>query len=72
MVAIAKSILDDAGIDHFVAGETRLNTEGWGGVGGFNSAIGEAEFQVREADAPTASRLLARLHQPRIPDNSET
>jgi hypothetical protein len=72
MVAVAKSILDDAGIAYFVSGETRLNVMGWGGLGGFNSALGVAEFRVREADEPAASRLLARLDQPRIPDDSET
>ena len=72
MVAVAKSILGDAAIDYFVAGETGLNVMGWSGLGGFNSALGEAEFQVREADAPAASRLLARLDRPRIPDDSET
>jgi hypothetical protein len=59
-------------IDYFVAGKTGLNVMGWSGLGGFKSALGEAEFQVREADAPAASRLLARLDQPRIPDDSET
>ena len=66
MVAVAKSILDGAGIDYFVRGERYLNVMGWGGPGVFSSALGEAEFQVREADAPDASRLLARLKQWRI------
>jgi hypothetical protein len=61
VVAVAKSILDDAGIDYVVAGEILLNVMGWSALGGFNSALGEAEFQVREADALDASRLLNRL-----------
>jgi hypothetical protein len=65
-VAVAKSLLDDAGIDCYVRGETVRNVMGWGGPGVFNSALWDAEFQVREADAPDASRLLARLGQPGI------
>jgi len=66
MVAVAKSVLDGAGIDYVVRGERYMNVMGWGGPGVFNSALGEAEFQVREADAPDASRLLARLKQSHI------
>jgi hypothetical protein len=66
LVAVAKSLLEDAGIDYVVRGETLRNVMGWGGPGVFNNAIGEAEFQVREDDAPDASRLLARLEQPPI------
>jgi len=66
MVAVAKSILDGAGIDYFVRGERYMNVMGWGGPGVFSSVLGEAEFQVREADAPDASRLLARLKQSHI------
>ena len=74
LVAVAKSLLEDAEIDYFVRGETLRNVMGWGGPGVFNSAIGDAEFQVREADAPDASRLLARLAQPGItlvPDDDD-
>jgi hypothetical protein len=66
MVAVAKSVLEGAGIDYVVRGERYMNVMGWGGPGVFNSALGKAEFQVREADAPDASRLLARLKQSHI------
>jgi hypothetical protein len=69
-VAVARSILDGADIDYFVRGETIRNLTGWG-LGGFSSALGETEFQVREADAPAASRLLARLDQPLIPNDGD-
>lgn len=49
-------------------GETLLNVVGWNR---FNSALGEAEFQVREVDAPAASRLLARLDQPLVPNDDD-
>ena len=62
--------IDDADIDYFVRGETIRNVTGWG-LWGFNGALGEAEFQVREADAPAASRLLARLDQPLIPNDED-
>jgi hypothetical protein len=59
LVAIVKSLLDDAGIDHFVRGETLRNVTGWGTPGAFG--IGAAEFQVREQDSARATALLSRL-----------
>jgi Putative prokaryotic signal transducing protein len=60
LVAVAKSILDAAGIAYFIRGETLRNVIGWGGV---NAGLGDAEFQVRGADAPDALRLLEQLEQ---------
>jgi hypothetical protein len=70
LVAVVKSILEDAGLDYFLRGDALHNVMGWGG---FNSALGDAEFQVREADAPEATRLLARLEVPiaPVPENDE-
>jgi len=59
LVAIVKSLLDEAGIDHFVRGETLRNGMGWGTPGAFG--VGPAEFQVREQDAARATALLSRL-----------
>ena len=59
LVAIVKSLLDEAGIDHFVRGETLRNVMGWGTPGAFG--IGAAEFQVREQDFARATALLSRL-----------
>jgi hypothetical protein len=63
LVAVVKSILDASGIAYFVRGETLRNVMGWGGI---NAGVGEAEFQVRAADAPDALRLLAQLEQSQI------
>jgi hypothetical protein len=59
LVAIVKSLLDEAGIDHFVPGETLRNVMGWGTPGPFG--LGSAEFQVREEDADRATELLSQL-----------
>jgi hypothetical protein len=59
LMAIAKSMLDSANIDYSVRGEALRNVMGWSGS--LNSALGEAELQVREDDAPNASRLLTQL-----------
>lgn len=59
LVGIVKSVLEAAGIDHFVRGETLRNVIGWGTPGVYG--VGPAEFQVREQDAADASALLAPL-----------
>ena len=61
LVGLVKSILQNAGIDHFLRGETLGNVRGWGGIGAFD---GPAEFQVRQSDASSASQLLAKLGEP--------
>ncbi len=58
LVGLAKSILDSANIDHFVAGEDLRNIRGWGLDG---AGMGPAEFQVRESDAEAAIELLSEL-----------
>jgi Putative prokaryotic signal transducing protein len=70
LVAVAKSVLEDAGLDYFLRGEALHYVVGWGG---FNSAVGDAEFQVREEDAREAALLLARLEVPiaPVPENDE-
>jgi Putative prokaryotic signal transducing protein len=61
LVAVAKSLLESAGIDYVVRGETVRNVMGWAGGGMFSPALGPAQFQVRESDAPDAIKLLAEL-----------
>ena len=67
IVAIAKSVLENAGIDYFVKNEVVRGLQGWQ----FSAYPGDAEFQVREADAPAASRLLARLDKPIAPHGED-
>ncbi len=54
LAGVVKSILESAGIDHSVKGETLSNMRGWGGPN-------QVEFQVREPDAQSAALLLAKL-----------
>lgn len=61
LVAIVKSVLEEAGIDHFVRGETLRNVMGWGGPGVYG--VGPAEFQVREEDAAHATAILSLLKE---------
>jgi hypothetical protein len=68
-VAIAKSILDCAGIEFFVLGETLQSS-----VGRETSRRGAFRFQVRAADAADASRALAPLGKSRltsVPNNGD-
>jgi hypothetical protein len=59
LAAVAKSLLDDAGIDHTIRGETQANVFGWGTR--MSPGVGVPAFQVREQDAARATELLARL-----------
>jgi hypothetical protein len=61
LVGLAKSILDDAGIDYYVAGETMRNVFGWGLPGAHG--VGPAEFSVREEDGSRAREILADLER---------
>jgi hypothetical protein len=57
LVPLVKSILEDAGIDYYVAGEVMRNVFGWGLPGAYG--VGPAEFRVREEDATRAREVLA-------------
>jgi hypothetical protein len=61
LIAVVKSVLDEAGIDYFVSGETIRNVMGWGSLAA--AGAGEADFQVREEDAASTTQLLARLER---------
>lgn len=59
LVAVAKSILDSAGIPCIARNETLQNLFGWGSVGaGFNAAMGPIRLQVLREDEPVARELL--------------
>jgi Putative prokaryotic signal transducing protein len=60
VAAVATSLLEDAGIDHAVRGDTLRNVLGWGGSSFFHAA-GPVRFEVREEDAERATALLAQL-----------
>jgi hypothetical protein len=62
VAAVATSLLEDAGVDHAVRGDTLRTVLGWGASGFFNAA-GPLEFQVREEDVARAAELLAPLNE---------
>jgi hypothetical protein len=60
LVAVAKSLLEGAGIPCIARGERLQNLFGWGTIGtGFNAAMGPIRLQVLKEDADTARKLLA-------------
>lgn len=62
LIALAKSMLDEADIRYSVMGEGVENLIGIGVVGtGFNPVTGEMQIQVLETDAKQASTLLEGL-----------
>jgi hypothetical protein len=64
VIALAKSILDDAGIRYFAKNEGVENLIGVGVIGtGFNPVIGPIELQVLEEDAATAKKLLENISE---------
>ncbi|HEY7111393.1 MAG TPA: DUF2007 domain-containing protein [Thermoanaerobaculia bacterium] len=64
LVAVAKSVLEGAGIPCIARNERLQNLFGWGAVGtGFNAAMGPIRLQVLKEDEETAKELL-RPHQP--------
>lgn len=63
VVALAKSLLDGAGIDFFVKGEGIQDLFAFGRVGtGFNPITGPAEFQVRRYKEAEARTVLADVY----------
>jgi len=62
LLAVAKSLLEDAGIPYFAKGEAIQNLFGAGTFGtGFNVVTGPVELQVAECDAAQAHALLIDL-----------
>jgi hypothetical protein len=60
VIAVAKSLLESAGIDYFAKGEPLQNLFGWGQIG-FNPIVGVVQLQVAAADAEDARELLHDL-----------
>lgn len=59
LIAVARSILDSAGIACIARNERLQNLFGWGGIGaGYNVAMGPIRLQVSEEDEPLARELL--------------
>jgi hypothetical protein len=61
VVALVKSLLEDAGIEYFTKGDEIQDLIGLGRLGGLNYVIGPVEFEVSAEDAPAARELLAHL-----------
>ncbi|MGA2668902.1 MAG: DUF2007 domain-containing protein [Ignavibacteria bacterium] len=62
IISLAKSILDDAGIQYFAKNEGVENLIGIGVIGtGFNPVIGPIELQVLEENEEEAKKLLTSL-----------
>lgn len=58
LAALVKSIFDGYNIRYVVKGEGVQDLLGWGRIGGFNYAVGPAEFLVHRDDADRARALL--------------
>jgi hypothetical protein len=67
LVALVKSLLEDAEIEYFTKGYEIQDLIGIGRLGGLNFVIGPVEFVVAAEDAPTARELLAHLDDA-VPD----
>ena len=64
LVAVAKSVLEGAGIPCIARNERLQNLFGWGTIGtGFNAAMGPIRLQVLKEDAEAAKELLV-AHAP--------
>jgi predicted NAD/FAD-dependent oxidoreductase len=61
LVALVKSLLEDAEIEYFTKGYEIQDLVGIGTIGGLNYVIGPVEFVVAAEDAPAARELLAHL-----------
>ena len=71
LVAVAKSVLDGAGIPCIARNERLQNLFGWGTIGtGYSVAMGPIRLQVLEEDAATARELLAP-HTPPVIDEGD-
>jgi len=72
LIALAKSILEDAGIVYFAKGEGLQDLFGAGRLGvGFNAVIGPVEMQVAGKYFEEARMLLQDLEEDRPRDDFE-
>ena len=75
LIAVAKSVLEGAGIPSIARNERLQNIFGWGTIGtGYNAAIGPIRLQVLKEDAETAKELLVPYDPdgPQEDDSSDT
>ena len=64
LIALARSLLDSAGIPFVTRGEGIQDLFGWGRMpGGFSVVAGPVTFQVDEEDVEEARALLEDLHE---------
>lgn len=72
IAAVAKSILDEAGIQYYVKGEGAQSLFGVGviGVGGFSTEANPVEIQVIQEDEEKAKDLLKDVESSKPVDNS--
>lgn len=69
IIALAKSILDDAGIQFYPKNERSEDLIGIGVIGtGYNPIIGPVELQVLEENAKEAKELLKDLSEGQVED----
>lgn len=69
IIALAKSILDDAGIQYYAKNERSEDLIGIGVVGtGYNPLIGPVELQVLQENADEAKELLKDLSEGQVQD----
>ena len=61
IIAIAKSLLENAEIDYYVRGDNLQDLFGFGRLTGYSYVTGPAEFLVRADDAVRAHELLDPL-----------
>ena len=67
IIALAKSMLDDAGIQYYAKNERTEDLIGIGVIGtGYNPIIGPVELQVIESDAEEAKKLLEELSEGQV------
>jgi hypothetical protein len=68
LVAVARSVLESAGIQCFAKGEGVQDLFAWGRFGtGFNPFVGPVQLQVAAEDAEDAKALLHELQEPEEP-----
>jgi hypothetical protein len=68
LVAIARSVLESAGIQCFAKGEGVQDLFAWGRFGtGFNPFVGPVQLQVASEDAADAKALLHELQESEEP-----
>lgn len=69
LVAVAKSVLEGAGIPCIARNERLQNLFGWGVIGaGFNAAMGPIRVQVLKEDEQVARELLSAAP---VPDDGD-